>query len=116
MKKSSPLRASALSTAKDSAMWDRAPLAKTMPLEISSANAIIFLRSVASTMRGSSPTRGTAWRSLTNFRTSPSGLPVRTPRRSIAGAWLTPMPKSNLPFDVSWMKLAACAKSCTWRV
>ena len=114
--KKSPPRVAADSTASDSAMCERAALANTMPSPISSANAIIFLRSVARVSGGNWPARGTAFSSATNRFMSAKGLPAVRPSRSSAGAWLTPMPKRNRPFDASWMKLAVLAKSCTWRV
>ena len=109
MKKPGSFAFAAGRAASDTAMCERAAFANTIPSPISPASATIFLRSVASTIGGSSPTRGAARSPATNARVSASGGPAFTPMRSSAGPWETPMPNAKRPPDSSCTSAAVCA-------
>ena len=97
-------------------MWDRAPLAQTMPSAISSASRTMRRRSVASTTGGCSPAPCAARSCSTKRRMSAKGFPGWTPSWACAGPWLTPTPKTNRPPLSSWIQEAVGAKSVACRV
>ncbi len=99
-----------------SAMWENEAFAQIAPSATSTARASILSRSVASQIGGSCPAgRSAARRPSTYRRMSANGLPVSRPRRSIAGAWLTPRPRRKRPPLTSARWPAVIATSAGWQ-